>query len=79
MIDIKELIPFMRKGWVAMDMSGSWWWYSSKPELLKGEDNYGWLCDCWYNPNNNNLSEAFDIAPVEDWEKSLIKVEGKDE
>ena len=71
MIKIEQLIPFMRKGWVAMDRDGEWWWYEIKPEI------------------NNNLSQwrgtgipdeiqnAFDIAPADDWTKSLIKVGGK--
>ena len=78
MIKITDIAPFMKKGWVAMDKSGSWWWYGSKPELLiEHNHNHGWLEDCWYNPDNNEISNAFDIAPADDWTKSLIKVGGK--
>ena len=41
MINIKELIPFMKDGWVAMDESGDWNWYKDKPECDNDED-YIW-------------------------------------
>ena len=58
MINIQDIIPFMKKGWVAMDEDGEWnWWVST-----------GYVC-C--------LSHGLDIAPADDWTKSLIKVGGK--
>lgn len=30
MINIQDIIPFMKKGWVAMDKNGEWGWYSEK-------------------------------------------------
>lgn len=36
MINIQDIIPFMKKGWVAMDKSGQWWWYNEKP-FIGGE------------------------------------------
>lgn len=74
MINIKDIIPFMRNGWVAMDKDGEWWWYNIKPHIK----DYQWenLYDKnslvgWIDKN------CFDIAPAEDWTKSLIKVENK--
>lgn len=67
MINIEELIPFMKKGWVAMDKNGSWIWCSKKPT----KSGCCWFCSPW----GICLSYSFDIAPAENWEKSLRKVE----
>lgn len=69
MINIEDLIPFMKKGWVAMEEDGEWIWYSTKP--VKRD------C-CWDRiplTRKRSLEDMFDIAPAEDWEKSLRKVE----
>ena len=68
-IDIKELIPKMKPGYVACDEDGSWYWYSDTPERI--DKMRAWIsclgiCEC--------LSNIFDIAPAKDWTKSLIKV-----
>lgn len=73
-IDIKELIPFMKDGWIAMDKDGEWYWFEQKPSICDG--------NMWARQNLSdfeNVSEIFYIAPAEDWTKSLIKVENKDE
>ena len=66
-INIKDLLPLLKNGWVAMDMNENWFWYSKKP---KKRDKY-WLdgdtCRAC------NLNTIFDIQPADDWEKSLIK------
>ena len=31
-IDIKVLLPLLKKGWVAMVMNGDWYWYKVKPK-----------------------------------------------
>ena len=74
MINIQDIIPFMKKGWVAMDKDGTWLWYDYKPVL--GEDMWelNMLTD-W--SGNFILNGIFDIAPADDWTKSLIKVGGK--
>jgi hypothetical protein len=67
-IDIKELIPFMKDGWVAMDKDGRWFWYIRKPNLLK-------INGIWKTISTSTCEltiEAFDIAPANDWTKSLI-------
>lgn len=68
MIKITDITPFMRKGWVAMDKDKRWWWHSKKPHKI---------CDEWDNNGNTCRLGAFDIAPADDWTKSLIKVGGK--
>ena len=67
MINIQDIIPFMKDGWVAMDSDNEWYWHEQRPMKNQvGLDSQ--FCD--------NLI-MFDIAPVDDWEKSLIKVGGK--
>ena len=76
-ITIYDLLPLLKKGWVAMDANGNWMWYTYKP--IKFKEYKCWLhrkasyLDC-------NLSRAFNIAPFDgDWKDSLIKVEHKEE
>ena len=76
-ITIDELIPLLKKGWVAMDKDGQWWWFGKKPN---GKNKYG----RWRFPKSSLsfphrlYSEKlclFDIERVEDWKDSLRKVE----
>lgn len=74
-IDIKQLIPFMKDGYVAMDENKSWIWFNKKPRFVDGST-------IWLNSvqgGSFNSLDAFSIKPVSDWTKSLIKVENKDE
>lgn len=73
MINIQDIIPFMNDGWVTMDKSGEWVWWEKEPTHTD---------DMWVKPYSNSskwrtLSLMFDIAPADDWTKSLIKVGGK--
>ena len=70
-IDIKELIPFMKRGWVACDENGTWCWFSAKPKL-KIRNGY-WYCSGKYC---EEIPYIFNIAPAEDWTKSLIRIKG---
>lgn len=75
-IDIKELIPFMKDGWVAMDKSGEWAWWEKKP----AKDKY---VDMWVKREASAgawmfLNIMFNIKPVSDWTKSLIKIKGEE-
>lgn len=73
-ITIYDLLQLLKKGWVAMDMDGSWCWFSTKP--YKRTDMWLWTKDYGYR----SLTRAFDIAPFDgDWKDSLIKVEHKEE
>lgn len=71
MINIQDIIPFMKDGWVAMDENGNWWWFSSRPRLSK-------RYMVWVSTGRRyiklNTFEMKDIAPADDWTKSLIKV-----
>lgn len=65
---ITNLVPIMKEGFVAMDKSKIWFWFEKTP--VKG------FCS-WHSGHCNNcicISDLFDIEPVEDWTKSLIKV-----
>ena len=75
-ITIKELIPYLRNGWIAMDKNGDWCWYEHKPVCVDVEN-----CQKWLREDINhlwcNLSSVFEIAPCSvniDWKKSLRKV-----
>lgn len=70
MINIKDIIPFMKKGWVAMDKNGEWWWYSEKPSP------YGIQWHVQDGKTGSVDNDVFDIAPADDWTESLIKVKG---
>ena len=63
-IDIKVLLPLLKKGWVAMDKDGAWCWYEVKPKRCP----YVWTAEkpAFY------LS-AFNIKPAENWETSLME------
>lgn len=66
-IDIKELIPFMKDGWVAMEEDERWFWYDEMPFI---ED------EMWVFEGSSCASlGAFNIAPVKNWRESLIKAE----
>lgn len=71
MINIQDIIPFMKKGWVAMNASGDWWWFSKEPHQMY---SYWWNSESYID-----TFDAFDIAPADDWIQSLIKVGGNDE
>ena len=73
-IDIKELIPFMRDGWVACDKDGAWLW-SNKEMLI--EDGVGWSNDDVKIVLSDSFTSAFNIAPAKDWTKSLIRIKGE--
>lgn len=66
MINIQDIIPLMKDGWVAMDSDNEWYWFEDRPikNMIAWDSQF---CD--------NLS-MFDIAPADDWTKSLIKIKG---
>ncbi len=70
MINIEDLIPFMKKGWVAMDEDGTWYWFREKPK----RDYNDWYIVSFSHFDYILLSASFDIAPAENWKKSLRKV-----
>lgn len=70
MINIQDIIPFLKDGWVAYD-NGNWWWFSLKPRPVKRYST--WVSTGGKYIKLNTL-EMKDIAHAEDWTKSLIKV-----
>ena len=63
-IDIKVMLPLLKKGWVAMDKNGSWHWYKEKPYIEK----------YYYSWNSGSpvcFIGGFNIKPVENWMDSL--------
>ena len=62
-IDIEALKPLLRKGWVAMDEDGGWYWYEKKPR--RSYANWG-VGICLFR-----TLEGFNLKPAENWEESL--------
>ena len=64
-IDIKVLLPLLRKGWVAMDKDGKWFWYPYKPI----KEIYNWRPSCGILV----MFFFFNLKPAENWEDSLME------
>ena len=68
-IDIKVLLPLMKKGWVAYcPISRSWFWTNEIPRLVTGtwEKALGTISIVsWIG--------GFNIKPADDWETSLME------
>lgn len=65
-IDITVLSPLLKKGWVAMDKNGNWFWYEEKPIHYENEDEWTSEYSCF------SLS-AFNLKPADTWEDSLME------
>lgn len=65
-IDIKVLLPLLKKGWVAMDKDGEWFWYECKPskEMIFWDSNEGRFEDMFFPIN---------LKPADNWETSLME------
>ena len=64
-IDIKVLLPLLKKGWVAMDEDGTWYWYEKKPRI----SYVNWVVEiCLFR-----TLDGFNIKPSENWEESLME------
>ena len=61
--DIEVLKPLLRKGYVAMDKSGDWYWYEKMPRKTSAGWEFG---DFHYR-----ILSGFNIKPAENWEESL--------
>lgn len=64
----KNIAPYMRKGWVAMDNDFGFYYYNSKPRINLEKEKWDYDNICF------GLFYTFDIDPAEDWTKSLIEV-----
>lgn len=65
---MRDIVPKMNEGWVAMDGDKTWFLYSEEPVKYWFEGYWG-----AYTPVIR-LNDIFDIIPVDDWETSLRKV-----
>lgn len=65
-IDIKVLLPLLKKGWVAMDKDGRWNWYKEKPYIEK-------FYFCWNTGSPAACIGGFNIKPADNWETSLME------
>lgn len=65
-IDIKVLLPLLKKGWVAMDKNNRWCWYMEKPYIEK-------FYFCWNTGSPAACIGGFNIKPAENWETSLME------
>lgn len=63
-IDITVLLPLLKKGYVAMDRDGDWFWYGRKPH--KDSEN-------WISGGSVMELHAFNLKPAENWETSLME------
>lgn len=68
-IKIDELIPLLKKGWVAMDKTGDWYFFDYKPKV-------GTYSDFWYTVKPYAYQfDMFNIEPYQgDWKKSLRRI-----
>ena len=65
-IDIKVLLPLLKRGWMAMDKDRRWHWYSEKPYIEK-------FYFCWNTGSPAAYIGGFNIKPAENWETSLME------
>lgn len=67
-VSIEDLKPFLKKGYVAMDANGNWYWYREKPDVtLEYFDPF----DDYYSLN------CFDIKRFKgNWKNSLSECGG---
>lgn len=66
-ITIYELLPLLRKGWVAMDADGDWVFYGKKPKLSLKYKGFVSL----QSDSDVFFLDMFNIAPFDgDWKDS---------
>ena len=76
-IAIYDLLPLLKKGWVAMDKDGTWGRYRVRPYTA------GSIRESFWTIGGLKDSSTFYCFKIEklkgDWRDSLIKVEHKEE
>lgn len=65
-IDIKALLPLLKKGWVAMDKNGDWFWFKNKPYADS-------QMMCWRADDDFEEIQCFNLKPATDWKDSLME------
>ena len=68
-IDIKVLLPLLKKGYVAYEKEYGWIWFKNKPFILKGTEEDA----TWTNEGSYSIIGGFNIKPAENWEESLME------
>lgn len=56
----KHIAPLMRKGWVAMDKNGVWYWYITKPKIFEGFRRW----DCGQNFEIERVGGLFEVDDI---------------
>ena len=78
-IDIQELIPYLKQGWVAMDKNEDWFWFEVEPYCDIKEEM--WMLKNWKGIIHEEIGLPVcmcTIKPAEDWTKSLIQIKGEE-
>ena len=68
-IDIKVLLPLLRKGWVAYEKEYGWVWFKNKPSILRGTEEDA----TWVNEGSYSIIGGFNLKPADNWEESLME------
>lgn len=68
-ISIETIIPLLRRGYVAMDGKGDWFWYNKKP--TRNNQLRHWIWEDEDEASSCINLGCFNIAKVKDWSKSL--------
>ena len=68
-IDIKVLLPLLKKGWVAYEKEYGWVWFNNKPFILMGAEED----KTWSNEGSFGIIGGFKLKPAENWETSLME------
>ena len=68
-IDIKVLLPLLKKGWVAYEKEYGWIWFKNKPLILRGTEEDA----TWVNEGSYSIIGGFNLKPAENWEESLME------
>ena len=71
MININNITPLLKSGYVAMDKNGDWCWYEEEPHISDVGSYWTAKCACETFKDFGCLRE---VEPAEDWKQSLIKI-----
>ena len=66
-IEIKVLLPLLKKGWVAYEKEYGWIWFKNKPLILRGTEEDA----TWVNEGSYSIIGGFNLKSAENWEESL--------
>lgn len=76
-IDIKVLLPLLKKGWVAYDNISGWTWYATKPVIETDDNGDKYWCLDWNIASDlrgyTSMLKCFNLEPADDWKTSLME------